>query len=194
MTALILHPDPIVSMQLEQDYLAAGAMVFKAGNSPDTQHFEVSNPHHHSAVVYQEYNTAIFGANYSTKLARQAVASLTLDVDVVVCPEELTGAFLVGHTIADSLGIPVVKSVAEVFGAEIPDAVIETRSPAENYVTLDDKRFFLTIAEAELDSLSDESISILEKQEILYFAPDEKYPPGQPVIKRGAIVFPGGVV
>lgn len=193
MTALILHSDPDTARSLEQDYLAAGAMVFSSGNSPGTQHYEVSNPHHHSALVYQNYNTAIFGEAYAQKLAAQAVAALVIDSDVVVCPEDSTGIFLIGRSIAKAAGIPVVGSVAEVFGVEVPTSE-KKESIAEKYVTLDGERYFLTREEAGLDSLSDGSISILEKEGIPYFDSYAKYLPDQPAIKRGAIVFPGGMV
>jgi len=216
MIALILHPDPEVSARLEQDYLIAGAMVFKSGNSPNTQHYEVSNPHHHAALIYLKYNTEIFGPGYAQKLSGQAVASLVLDADVLIVPEDLTGILSIGVSVADAMGIPVVKSVVDVFSGDVYTGV-DSAAPREDSIgglwcsgceisggnlltpeTCDkacpDCRFFTNQEEALCNALSDSSISELEVRGVPWYSASDTYQPGQPAIKLGAIIFPGGVI
>lgn len=212
MTALILHQDPGVSYSLEQDFLASGAMVFISGNAPGTEHYEVSNPHHHAALVYRDYNKTIFGGQKSQELAIKAISYLVIESDILIMPEELTDpVFMTGKFIAEGLGIPVVKTVAEAFSVkEGVDKEEPDKEPQVLYCSGCDRsrnkarqacasqsstcRFFPSQEEADLDALSDESISDLEIKGVPYFSDSTDHPPGQPIIKRGAIVFPGGVL
>jgi len=194
MTALILHPDPEVSARLEQDYLVAGAMVFKSGNAPNTQHYEVSNPHHHAALIYRKYNTEIFGAAYAQKLAGQAMASLVIDADVIIAAEDLSDIFQIGKELAVTLNIPVVSRVEDVFADGVFAKTEKQKSPTEGLFTKDNIHFFLKESEVESGQLSDSSISDLEVRGVPWYSASETYQPGQPCIKLGAIIFPGGVL
>lgn len=231
MTALILHQDPGVSYSLEQDFLASGAMVFISGNAPGTEHYEVSNPHHHAALVYRDYNKTIFGGQKSQELAIKAISYLVIESDILIMPEELTDpVFMTGKFIAEGLGIPVVKTVAEAFGVKEgvdqaepgeDQTAVQILGPlwcsgckvsGDNPLTVSGDtplygkcvfpcssksptcRFFPSQEEADLDALSDESISDLEIKGVPYFDYNTQYQLGHPSIKRGAIVFPGGVV
>lgn len=223
MTITILHPDPGLCYRLEQDILAAGAMVFASGNSPDNQHFEVSNPHHHAALVYQDYNKAIFGGEKSHELVKKAIVSLLVDTEVVLCSQPLEDeSFKAALSIAEIMDIPVATKIEDIF--TLSEKPVEKEKPArkwwcsgcaeisESPTTISDDtplsgravsacvgkspscRFFPTLEEAQMDALSDDSISMFEKEEVPYFDSTTTYQPGHPVIKRGAIVFPGGVV